>query len=804
MSDYGKETVVVVEIDQPQCTREYGDAFVSPTGGCAAVLGSSGTRKCYNTRVTCQDEVNYNPGTLTLRFGRNQEGLLRHYDNVVGAITGMETTPGKINLGGTDQNLSPFGQREVVAVTISDFLHSDLLVDKYRLQRKTGVASSSSPAETFDPYTRGTFWGKFLARNPYHANYPLRVREGFMGDALEDMRVRHYLIDRIDGPIAGQVKVTAKDIFSKVEAQKAVAPTASRGRLQDDWPPVGSPDGQFTVLPAGIGAEDYAAAGFVKIGNEIVQYTRAGDVFTVVARAAKNSTSEQHKSEDAVQQVLCYTTALAVDIVHDLLCSYTPLGAAGSPTGSPYIDKSAWNTAAASLTELYTATIATPTPVRDLVGELMLQGGFTIWPNVETGLIEFKTLRAGTSSAVMDDDGFLVDGTLGLAKLSAQRISQVWVYYAQIDPTKDLANRQNYRSRLVDDDVDAEDDTQYGAPAIKEIFSRWIPQFGRAQALNCAERILAMFRDPPTEATFNLHASRIDLVDLAGYITLKTAEVQDETGSQDEVQHAITAIERGENELRIDSQSVVFFDPSTSSAGGAREIHIENDDYNLNLRTIHDSIYSAPVAASPTDLTVRFIVDAGVIVGSLSTVLPALKRGTWPAGVDIQLVVHGRVQGKGGQGGQGYDGVTAHAGEDGGDALDCSEGVITVDNTDGEIWAGGAGGGGTGIITSFPGPTNFGAGGGGAAGTDPGNGGADGGVMSGMVASSAGTSEAGGAGGHNSYLLYGGAGGDPGQNGAAGASGDIAGAAGGTKGDYIVGNANVTWTALGDVRGGTS
>lgn len=798
MSDYGKETVVLVEIDQPLCSRQYGDAFLSPSGGCQAVLGSSGTRKCYNTRFTCQDPANYDPGTLTLRFGRNQERLLRYYDNVLGAIAAdPETTPAAINLGGVDPNMGALGQREVVALLLEDFQHSDLLVDKYRLERATGAASSESPAETFNPYTRGTFWGKWLARNPYYSNYPLRVREGFMGDALEDMRVRHYLIDRIEGPAGGQVKLVAKDIFAKVEAQKAVAPRVSRGSLAEDLVEGSPSPTTFSVTPTGIGDEDYDPAGHVRIGQEIIQYTRSGDVFTIVLRAALNTELEDHDEEDAVQQVLRYTSQLAVNITHDLLCNYTPLGAAGSPTQSDYINKSEWDAAAADLTELYTATIATPTPVKELVGELMVQAGFTIWPDVEEFMIRFKALRAGTSAAVIDDDAYIVEGSLSLRRQVERRLSQVWVYYAQIDPTKSLDERSNFRSVLADPDLEAESETQYGAPAIKEVFSRWIPQFGRESALLCAERLLTMFRDPPTQAAFSLVASHLPLASLAGYITLRTADVQDESGAQDEVQHAITEVERGENELAISSQSVVFYDPGPRT--NTRTIPIENDDYNLNLREIHDLIYDAPAGGSPT-LTVRFIVEANVVIGSLSSALLALTRGVWPSGVVVELVNHGRIQGKGGGGGRGTDnfGEGATDGETGGDALDCADGPITIDNTDGEIWAGGGGGGGGNgkdvVIVQLSG------GGGGGAGTDGGVGGAGS-----WEAGANGQAEEGGAGGAPAFAARGGNGGAPGVPGTAGGSfGGFPPGNGGATGDYIVGNANVTWTALGDVRGGVS
>ncbi|MEE8543234.1 MAG: hypothetical protein V3S94_05190, partial [Gammaproteobacteria bacterium] len=48
-----EEPIVVIELEQDQCRLLYG---VSP---CTAALGTTGTRKCYNTRSTCQDRENY-------------------------------------------------------------------------------------------------------------------------------------------------------------------------------------------------------------------------------------------------------------------------------------------------------------------------------------------------------------------------------------------------------------------------------------------------------------------------------------------------------------------------------------------------------------------------------------------------------------------------------------------------------------------------------------------------------------------------------------------------------------------------
>jgi hypothetical protein len=133
--DYGRETMVLFEIDVPQCTLTYG------TAPCTAVLGTTGTRKCFNTRVSCQDPDQYTPGVLTLRFARDQEDILQHAPCIPSLID-LETTPAAINLAAMNRDVSAMGSREVVTLKFKDHLHSDLLVDKYRLERITGEAQT--------------------------------------------------------------------------------------------------------------------------------------------------------------------------------------------------------------------------------------------------------------------------------------------------------------------------------------------------------------------------------------------------------------------------------------------------------------------------------------------------------------------------------------------------------------------------------------------------------------------------------------------------------------------------------------
>jgi hypothetical protein len=656
--------------------------------------------------------------------------------------------------------------------------------------------------DAFDPYERGTFIGKWLARNPFYANYRARVRRGFMGDALEDMDTRSYIVDRVTGPKNGRVSLAMKDLFSLIEARKAVAPVASQGEL---FAGISISDTTATLSPAGIGDEEYPASGHVAIQSEAIFFTRTADVLTFLdgsppasTRGSLNTEAEAHDAEDLVQLVLSFESELVQDIIYTLLTEFAEIPAAN-------IDKDEWDilAAAAGMDDLYTARIVEPTPVKDLIGELIEQAGCTVWHDPSTDMIRFQPLRPQGGVKTVTDREWIVDGSLDLKRQDNKRVSRTAVYFAQDNPTLRLDERKNYRQRVITPDLDAESPTQYGVPAIKEIFSRWIPQFSSGLAGDVGARINALFRDPPHEASFRLFRDRDGQLQLAEPFNLLTFEGQDDTGAQTPILMSPVQIAREENEIAVKAQGVKFFtDPD--EVGGVREITLNSTDMrNLNLRTIHDSIFAAPTG----DEVITFILPSGFTVGSTSTNSPAIRTGSWPT-MDTAptLQADGLIQGKGGLGGKSGQPASARDGSPGGPALRV-ESAWTISG-DGDIWAGGGGGGAGAGHTG-----HSGGGGGGGSGTD---GGAGGGVTAETFTGqpgAAGTSEAGGNGGNGgsgagSTAGDGGDGGGPGLAGANGTQNDSAPAqpgAGGAAGPYAIdGVSLVTFDSpnLLDIRGG--
>lgn len=787
MSDnWGAESVAFFEIDIPRCEHDFG---VAP---CAAALGVTGEHKCFKSRQTCQDPDNYSPAVRTLRISTPQQNLLA-YGPSIPCLVGWSTAPGAINLGGLERSQSALGLREVLTVHLKDLKYDDFLLDDYRLERG------------YDTYERGTLWGKFIARHPFYSSYKCRMRTGYVGQDLADMAVREYIVATIEGPNESGVTLVAKDIFSKLEAKKAVAPVASQGSLDADI--TGSP-ATFTVSPAGIGDIEYAditalASGYVCIGEESILATRVADVFTVVSRAALGSTQADHKQEDLVQLVLTITSMAPYAITAFLLLGYTTVPSAAVPVAD-------WAAASSEITELYTAHITKPTPVEKLIGELEVQAGFTIYPDTATGIIKFAALRGAAAPVIVENDTWIVRGTFSHRRRDDKRVSQVWVYYGQINPVRDLEERGNFHSVYIAGDADAEGPLEYDDPAVLEVFSRWMPQFGRSFAQRAGNRLRAMYRDPPIEADFSHHASRAGEIELARYFQLRVPEIQDELGDTASTTMALVQSEAGQDVYAVRAQQVRF-DP-TPVGGGETVVPIENNAANLNLREIWDSLY-----AEPTDgQQIRFVVEDGVTVGSTSTTERAIRTGDWEPGILVTLTVEsgGRIEGHGGKGADSPPYVADASidgpglpGQDGGDAL-LVEVPISIDNQ-GEIWAGAGGGGSGALFIGAVGVTPASGAGGGGAGDDPGAAGIT--AMFSPWNGAPGTPDAGGDGGvADGSSGNGGDGGDPGEDGHNGGSafhflhGTSPGGTGGTKGDYIVGNGLVTWINTGDRRGGVA
>lgn len=501
------------------------------------------------------------------------------------------------------------------------------------------------------------------------------------------------------------------------------------------------------------------------------QRNSTGDVIAITGRGQLGTTAQAFAAQDRVQTVLKYTSEDAADIIYDLMVNYAGV----DPS---FITLTDWQTETTTFNgRLYTATICEPTSAATLISEIIQQACLCVWWDDVAQKIRLQVLRGITTDAAAFTPENTIQGSLTVKEQPDKRVSQVLIFFGQVDPTKQLSNLDNFRSSSLT--VDAEAEADYGGAVIKTILSRWIPPLGRTVADNLGAILLSRYRDPPRRLTFDLARYAETDVSLGGGYQVSAKSLQDETGAEILVPVQVTRLNAPADRFKVEAEEVLF----TATDLTTRNIVIDTNAYNVNLRDAHDAIY--PEAETGNHIVCR--VMAGVIVGSTSILVPALDIGSWPSGVDVTLIVEGKIQGRGGDGGRGWipPSSAPTSGTVGGPALYTRQAINLELPAAGKIWSGGGGGPGGGSGDGY----GYGGFGGGGAGQDGGS-----------SSVNPGTDTAGGLGGPGALSIYawpGGPGGGPGLPSTRSGAGLVPTAAVSQPGASIDGVSYVTTTVSG-------
>jgi len=478
---FATQPIQVIEIVQPLCSRVFGVSPCNATGD-----------KCWNTDATCKFRSALNlTASLALRFvpmgsyeWRTEAGAFQPA-TAIPTLMGYQTAPTVLNVASGSRNKGPLGLRAVCSVKLKDSPSNDVETDPYVADR------------SYDPATQGSFWSKWLSRNPFHVGYVLRIYEGNLGDTLAEMIKREYLIEKIDAGRDG-VSITAKDALRKVTDTGITAPLLSPGALAADI------DASVTTLDvAGAVVADYPATGWVRIGSELIQYTGRSLVdsnvrITGLTRAALNTEAASHKQNGRVQTVVAYVAEPFSDILYDLLVTRGGIDAA-------YVDASAWDAEYTLWRSAYqfTAYITEPTKIDDLAGEVCLQAMANVWWDERVQKIILKAQRPDFAPSTLTDEGHILAGSFAIKEKPEERASQVFVYYGLRSPIASITDKGSYERAQVAIDVDKQG--QYGGePAIRELFCRFIQT--DAIAASTASTYLQRFKDVRREATMEISA----------------------------------------------------------------------------------------------------------------------------------------------------------------------------------------------------------------------------------------------------------------------------------------------------------
>lgn len=547
MATFAARPIEIVEIVQPLCSRVFG---VSPC------LGTGDA--CWNTDATCKyrsaldmsqstnlifvpdgvyDWQDNNTNLLaengnTLTTEANQPFLIDLYFQpslYISALAGYNTAPTVLNVASGSKDKSPLGYRAVCQVSIKDFPHNDVGVDPYLSTR------------TYNPELQGSFWTKWLSRNPFHVGYTLNIYEGLIGQKLSEMTKREYVIEKIDRGKDG-VSITAKDVLRKVTDTNVTAPYLSKGELA-----LAITNSQTEMTIAGATASEYEAPGYVRINSEVISYTQIYETtggnlyFAGLTRGIAGTTAASHNQNDRVQRVIYYNARPYNEILYDLFVNW-----GGIP--DRYIDSAAW----AAEKQLYrtdynfTAYIAEPTKIDELAGEVCLQAVANVWWDERIQQIIMKAVKPEPSPYLLTDDDAIVAGSLAIKEKPEERASQAHVYYIQRTPVQSVTEKTNYTRVSVYIDVDKQ--VQYGGePQIRELFCRFIPTQAIANSLS--QNYLNRFSDVRREVTFDLSAKDAETIWTGSVVTIRHYLDVDFTGAARNGEWLITSAEVARNGL---------------------------------------------------------------------------------------------------------------------------------------------------------------------------------------------------------------------------------------------------------------
>jgi len=507
----GKEPLIACGLVMDTCSLTAG------VGLCTAT--ETGDAKCYNTRATCNDPTNYTKTTKEYLFSQPCSNLPKEtlFPVIVGSPKKAPTT----TTGG-----SGLGRRSVVTVNLKDFPHHDRGVDPYYSER------------TYNAFETGTFWGKFLRRNPYYEGRTLKVYYGYIGDTFSwsDFDIQEYDIIDIEGPTNKQIKITAKDVLVRTYGRKSQYPVLSSGELLAD---ITSADTTATLSPSGIGDTDYPASGTISIGSEAISFTRSSDTLTLT-RGQWGTAADDHSAGDIVQICATWDESNVITVLNELLVTGAGLPSAYIPTTDWEAERDLWLT-----NSLVTGILMKPESIEKVIGELSESFMFDIWWDATAQEVKIKALSPEASGVTLDlltEDYHIKKDSLKVDRKSEDRYTEIQVWYKKVDYSE-KNEIDNFSSVQGAADPDRASADKYNGNSIKVITSRWI--ISQSTALQLAGRTLARFSDTPDMITFKLDYKDYSKINMAERISLNSWQFQDFSGANETRTFQVLEVDEG-------------------------------------------------------------------------------------------------------------------------------------------------------------------------------------------------------------------------------------------------------------------
>lgn len=500
-----------IEIDVDFCGLTYG------TAPCQAALGVTGQRKCFNMARGCQDIDNFDKGVKTIRYGMSVSGI------PIGTVIypwlkSVSMRSSTVNISGFDKNMVGLGKRGTVSAKLMDSPHHDRGIDKYQAGRVDGTAQIDEGP--YNPNDRGTHFGKIKHRFPFYAGRPMRVVDAYLDNGVINIaKTRHYIITDIDGPDTnGNVEIKGKDILDLADDKRVVVPAAVNGVLGTD---IDVDTAEFTLSPDGIGDEDYPASGWGVIKSELIEFTRVGDVITIIERGASGTTIAAASAGDSFLLSFSVRKRRADLVIEDILL-LAGVDPAFIPTAKWVAEFDRWGNSL-----FLTADITSSEGANKLLGEIAILGVSIWWDDVlqEIGLKINRPPDEDVVLSVTDDADIKAASQVDE---NDKRLTEVAFFSVPVDPTKTGSDGNNFSRQRYIVDQDAKSELEYDDTKVRKIYTRWLNHGNDSLIRILGKRIINRFRDVPV--TFDITIDAETDVSLTDVIELSSRVNQDDTG----------------------------------------------------------------------------------------------------------------------------------------------------------------------------------------------------------------------------------------------------------------------------------
>ncbi len=493
-----------------KCSLTYG---VSP---CTA-SGAIGD-ECYNTRKTCQDLPNYTETTQDINLVDASETLPEISGVLFPTLTGISYKAIEVNPGALSKKVSALGKTGELGVTLTDHVHHDRGIDPYYATR---------PAEP-----QGTFWARWLKRNYYQGMELERYR--IIDNVVSTEKQLFYIKDISTSD--GAISIRSEDIIRKLS--ETLIPAVSTGVLSTD---ITDSQTIFNVVGG-----DYPSSGTIVLGNELMTFTRVGEVFTVV----RGEEPKSYKQGDTVQLALVYENQRVDDTLYDLTVNQ----AGADPA---LINFSDWQDEVTSFlpTARLTNTIAKPTQFKKIASEISEQTLADFYFGQEDQKIILSAYKPGITVKSLDDDSNFTDAGIPIQRDDDTRINLITVRYGKRNPL-DSDEAENY-SRVEKIFAPVEVIARYdGVIKEKEIFASWLDEDQKSQAYSMGTLILGEGEEERQTLGFELEYKDSDL-NVKDVVAITHRELVDNSGAPETINAIVVSKKEVEVGLRWQYKAII-------------------------------------------------------------------------------------------------------------------------------------------------------------------------------------------------------------------------------------------------------